>query len=59
MGLKTNFAEVSVSVVDCPDLTQPPWHLAAPGTSLITLIAKDIIKFLRCFVQVIVPLLCH
>ena len=30
-GLKRNFSEVSVSVVDCPDLTTPPWDLAAPG----------------------------
>jgi hypothetical protein len=30
-GLKNNFKEVSVGVVDCPDLTQTPWHLAAKG----------------------------
>lgn len=30
-GLKTNFRDVSVGVVDCPDLTQQPWGLAAPG----------------------------
>ena len=30
-GLKQNFAEVSVTVADCPDLTQQPWSLAAPG----------------------------
>lgn len=29
--MKTNFAEVKVEVVDCPDLTQAPFHLAAPG----------------------------
>lgn len=30
-GLKTNFAEASVQIVDCPDLSQCPFHLAAPG----------------------------
>lgn len=30
-GLKKNFKEASVGVVDCPDLTRPPWNLAAPG----------------------------
>lgn len=30
-GLTKNFTNVSVSVVDCPDLTQPPFHLAAAG----------------------------
>ncbi|XP_050408398.1 ester hydrolase C11orf54 homolog isoform X1 [Patella vulgata] len=30
-GLKRNFANVSVSVVDCPDLTQKPFNLASPG----------------------------
>lgn len=30
-GLKSNFAEVSVTIVDCPDLTQAPFHLAASG----------------------------
>ncbi len=30
-GLATNFQEASVDVVDCPDLTQSPWTLAAPG----------------------------
>ena len=33
-GLKRNFLDVSVNVVDCPDLMQPPWHLAAPGELL-------------------------
>lgn len=36
-GLKTNFREVSVGVVDCPDLTQQPWGLAAAGTLIIGL----------------------
>lgn len=31
--LKTNFAEVCVEVVDCPDLTQEPFTLAASGLS--------------------------
>ena len=30
-GLKRNFKDVSVGVVDCPDLTSSPWCLAAPG----------------------------
>jgi len=30
-GLRKNFADVDVSVVDCPDLSQPPFHLAASG----------------------------
>ncbi|XP_033108492.1 ester hydrolase C11orf54-like [Anneissia japonica] len=30
-GLKENFADASVSVVDCPDLTQLPFTLASPG----------------------------
>ncbi|XP_062582567.1 ester hydrolase C11orf54 homolog [Saccostrea cucullata] len=30
-GLKKNFTNISVSVVDCPDLTQKPFTLAAPG----------------------------
>ncbi|XP_002738479.1 ester hydrolase C11orf54-like [Saccoglossus kowalevskii] len=30
-GLKANFSEVSVGVVDCPDLTKEPFTLAAPG----------------------------
>ncbi|XP_077995627.1 ester hydrolase C11orf54 homolog [Glandiceps talaboti] len=30
-GLSTNFSTVSVDIVDCPDLTKPPYTLAAPG----------------------------
>ncbi|XP_068187784.1 ester hydrolase C11orf54 homolog [Antennarius striatus] len=30
-GLKNNFAEVQVSVVDCPDLTQEPFQFPARG----------------------------
>lgn len=30
-ALKQNFAEAEVEVVDCPDLSQEPFHLAAPG----------------------------
>ncbi|XP_076165041.1 ester hydrolase C11orf54 homolog [Ptiloglossa arizonensis] len=30
-GLVQNFSEVQVEVVDCPDLTQEPFTLAAPG----------------------------
>lgn len=32
-GLKSHFAEVDVKVVDCPDLTQSPYGLTAPGLS--------------------------
>uniref|UniRef100_A0A8C5EG58 DUF1907 domain-containing protein n=1 Tax=Gouania willdenowi TaxID=441366 RepID=A0A8C5EG58_GOUWI len=37
-GLKSNFAEVEVSVVDCPDLTKEPFTFPVPGpfpTSLL------------------------
>ena len=30
-GLQENFAQASVEVVDCPDLTQSPWSLASKG----------------------------
>ena len=30
-GLEKNYKEVSVTVVDCPDLSQQPWGLAAAG----------------------------
>lgn len=30
-GLKKNFREVDVDVVDCPDLTQQPFTLANKG----------------------------
>lgn len=30
-GLKENFADVQVSVVDCPDLTQEPFNFPAKG----------------------------
>lgn len=30
-GLKSNFATVQVEVVDCPNLTQDPFHLAGQG----------------------------
>lgn len=32
-GLKENFAKVSVSEVECPDLTAAPFHLAGRGLS--------------------------
>jgi hypothetical protein len=32
-GLKLNFAEVEVTLVDCPDLSHPPFHLATSGLS--------------------------
>lgn len=30
-GLKTNFRDVLVEVVDCPNLSQAPFHLAGQG----------------------------
>jgi len=30
-ALSKNFAEVEVKVLDCPDLTKAPWHLAGKG----------------------------
>lgn len=30
-GLSKNFSSVEVEVVDCPDLREKPWTLAAPG----------------------------
>lgn len=30
-GLALHFSEVDVEIVDCPDLSQSPFHLAAPG----------------------------
>lgn len=30
-GLSQNFSNVEVEVVDCPDLREKPWTLAAPG----------------------------
>lgn len=30
-GLTKNFTEAKVEIVDCPDLTQEPFTLAAPG----------------------------
>lgn len=33
-GLAENFESVTVDVVQCPNLTQSPFHLAAEGNSL-------------------------
>lgn len=30
-GLAKNFAKVDVALVECPDLTQPPYNLASKG----------------------------
>lgn len=30
-ALRQNFSKAEVEVVDCPDLSEPPFHLAAPG----------------------------
>ncbi|KUJ15009.1 DUF1907-domain-containing protein, partial [Mollisia scopiformis] len=32
-SLKQNFTDATISLVPCPNLTQPPFHLAAPGLS--------------------------
>ncbi|KAJ5669154.1 hypothetical protein N7462_010224 [Penicillium macrosclerotiorum] len=32
-ALQANFIDATVSVVQCPDLRQPPFHLAGPGLS--------------------------
>ena len=45
-GLKQNFSEVSVKVVECPDLTQKPWGLAAKGKKLSTKIIENKLNFL-------------
>ena len=34
-GLKENYSEVSVSIVECPDLTEEPFGLAAKGTFFV------------------------
>ena len=39
MNLQLNFDQVSVKVVECPDLTLAPFGLAAPGLSGQTRIA--------------------
>lgn len=31
-GLESNFADVQVSVVKCPDLTKDPFHFPVKGT---------------------------
>jgi len=33
-GLKNYFEEVSVTEIDCPDLTQKPWSLASAGNCM-------------------------
>ena len=38
-GLRKNFANVSVKVVDCPNLTKSPFHLAGEGLSGTTSLA--------------------
>ena len=35
-GLKENYSEVSVSIVECPDLTEEPFGLAAKGTFFLS-----------------------
>lgn len=43
--MKKNFAESSVEIVDCPDLTQEPFNLAAPGElKIIHQIQKQLLQ---------------
>lgn len=42
-GLKENFADAQVSVVDCPDLTQEPFNFPAKG-NLVLLTSADVSK---------------
>ena len=41
-GLKENFSTVEVTVLDCPDLTQAPFHLAAEGILSTLNISKSV-----------------
>jgi len=67
-GLKSSFAEVSVTEVDCPDLTQEPFHLAGLGISgkplllelggppyLLPLVDRSKVYNLKEIVQKILP----
>uniref|UniRef100_A0A8C9FTT9 DUF1907 domain-containing protein n=1 Tax=Pavo cristatus TaxID=9049 RepID=A0A8C9FTT9_PAVCR len=45
-GLKENFADAQVSVVDCPDLTQEPFNFPAKG-NLVPLIFVDLSEAIR------------
>jgi Domain of Unknown Function (DUF1907) len=53
-GLKSNFSQVQVEIVDCPDLSQAPFHLASTGLGppyLLPLVDKtkvyDLVPLLR------------
>ena len=45
-ALRANFESAVVEVVDCPDLSQPPFHLAAQGNFGLFLSMKKV-KFSR------------
>lgn len=40
-ALSKNFERSSVRIVDCPDLTQAPFHLASPGISGVGLTRRS------------------
>ena len=49
-GLSKNFSNVDIEVVDCPDLRESPWTLAAPGKyiKVATQINIKILKKISC-----------
>lgn len=47
-GLQANFAEVQVSVVECPDLTKEPFHFPVKGKSKSDCIPPHCTQF-TCF----------
>ena len=49
-GLAKNFSNVEVEVVDCPDLREKPWTLAAPGMYMCIASRSDI--YTNTFFQV-------
>lgn len=40
-GLKSNFSEVTVEVVECPDLQSAPFHLACKGDFIFAYCVKE------------------
>ncbi len=44
-GLKSNFNEVTVEVVECPDLQAAPFHLACNGDTNSNFISDGFIKY--------------
>ncbi|XP_070496607.1 ester hydrolase C11orf54 homolog [Chironomus tepperi] len=39
-GLNENFAEVTLSIIDCPDLSKAPYHLASSGLTGDTIVME-------------------